>query len=118
MVAILRPPKRFSRIAGVFQQKDSITQFQEKGSITHYIDRIRYVNKAGCAICTDIYSKSDAISHEKIKKLGTFAELVCVHDLQKIGIKSISTTDDPHISRIKQLSDCPLPLCKETPIMD
>ena len=70
MVAILRPPKRFSRIAGVFQQKDSITQFQEKGSITHYIDRIRYVNKAGCAICTDIYSKSDAISHEKIKKLG------------------------------------------------
>ena len=108
VAAMLNIPKAFSKIT---------TGFPKEGSRTKYIGRICYMPHGGCAFTSDVYPK-DSLPGEKAKRFGTFAELVCTHDLQKSGVKSISSTDDPHRSRIKQLSDCRLPINKETPIMD
>jgi len=109
VAAMLNIPKAFSKIT---------TGFPKEGNRTKYIGRICYVPHGGCAFTSDVYPKDSLPAHEKAKRFGTFAELVCTHDLQKSGVKSISSTDDPHWSRIKQLSDCRLSIDEETPIMD
>jgi|GEM_PF-3887933 len=109
VAAMLALPKSFSKIT---------LGFPKEGNSTKYIGRICYIPHSGCAISHDVYPMEGISASGKAKRFGTFAELVCTHDLQKSGVKSISTTDDPHRSRIKQLSDCRRPINKKTPIMD
>ena len=104
---VLRLPRIFSKMAKELDGAPNATV--PLGHIAYRID-------GKCAITDEVFPK---IASGNPRRFGTYAELACAHNLEKVGIaKSFLTPTRSSKMRRAQIRDCNLKINKETPAMD
>ena len=104
---VLRLPRLFSRMEAELGGEQEATV--PIGLITYRMD-------GNCAITEEVFPKTMS---ENSRKFGTYAELVCTHDLQKTrAASSILTPVRSSKFRRAQMKGCNLKVNAETPLME